>query len=124
MGLFAAGWLSAFTTQFAHVKIIREERKDLALAIQWIPAIPLNPDLALAMVPPKIVAEKAIALSRYDALRPRLIPKSLASAVCQNPDYGDSSAGMLTSARFSDDPPFLLTGMAWLAYRHSRPRLL
>jgi hypothetical protein len=120
IGLFLAGWLSSFTTQLARVGVIREERKDLALAVQWIPAIPLNPELALAMVPPKIVAEKAIALSRYDALRPRLIPKSLASAVCQNPAYGDPSAGMLTSARFSYDHRLLLTGMAWLPYRNAR----
>ena len=120
IGLFLAGWLSSFTTQLAHVGIIREERKDLALAIQWIPAIPLNPELALAMVPPKIVADKAIALSRYDALRPRLIPKSLASAVCQNPAYGDPSAGMLGSARFSNDHRLLLTGIAWLPYRNAR----
>src|SRR5260370_19246062 len=98
MGLFAAGWLSAFTTQFAHVKIIREERKDLALAIQWIPAIPLNPDLALANVPPKVVAEKAIALSRYDALRPRLVAQSLASIIHENPPGADPTAGMLGTA--------------------------
>ena len=120
IGLFLAGWLGSFSTELARVGVIREERKDLALAVQWIPAIPLNPELALAKVPPKIVAEKAIALSRYDALRPRLIPKSLASVVCQNPTYGDPSAGMLTSARFSDDHRLLLTGMAWLPYRNAR----
>jgi len=120
IGLFLAGWLSSFTTQLARVGVIREERRDLALAVQWIPAIPLNPELALAMLPPKIVAEKAIVVSRYDAMRPRLIPKSLASAICQNPAYGDPSAGMLTSARFSDDHRLLLTGMAWLPYRNAR----
>ena len=120
IGLFLAGWLSSFTTQLAHVGVIREERKDLALAVQWIPAIPLNPELALAMVPPKIVADKAMALSRYDALRPRLIPQSLASAVWQNPAYADPSAGMLRSARFSNDRRLLLTGIAWLPYRNAR----
>jgi len=143
IGLFLAGWLGSFSTELARVGVIREERKDLALAVQWIPAIPLNPELVLAMdpdaildlaralrgqnleewrkrVPPKIVAEKAIALSRYDALRPRLIPKSLASAVCQNPGFRDPSAGMLRSARISDDHRLLLTGVAWLPYRNAR----
>jgi hypothetical protein len=120
MGLFAAGWLSSFTTQFARVGVVREERKDLALAVQWIRAIPLNPDLALAMVPPKVVAERAIALSDYDALRPRLIPEALASAVRQNPASGDPSVGLLGSARFSDDHRLLLTGLAWLPYRNAR----
>jgi hypothetical protein len=120
IGVFLAGWLSSFTTELARVGVIREERRDLALTVRWIPAIPLNPELALAKVPPKIVAEKALALSRYDALRPRLIPKSLASAVSQNPAYGDVSAGMLTSARFSNDHRLLLTGIAWLPYRNAR----
>jgi hypothetical protein len=120
VGLFSAGWLSSFITQLAHVKVVREERKDLALAVQWIPAIPLNPDLALAKVPPKVVAEKSIALSKYDALRPRFIPQSLASVVRENPSDGDPSVGTLASARFSGDHRLLLTGMAWLPYRDAR----
>jgi hypothetical protein len=120
MGLFAAGWLSAFSTQLTRVKIIREGRKDLALAVQWIPAIPLNPDLALAEVPPKVVAEKAIALSKYDALRPRFVPQPLASIVHENAAGGDPSVGMLRMARFSDDHRLLLTGVAWLPNRNAR----
>jgi hypothetical protein len=120
IGLFTAGWLSSLTAQLAQVEIVREGRKDLAMAVQWIPAIPLNPDLALAMVPPSVVAEEAIALSKYDALRPRLIPPSLASSVHQNPAPGDSSVGTLEWARFSGDHRLLLRGMAWLSYRHTR----
>jgi len=120
MGLFTAGWLSSFATQLAHVKIIREERKDLALAVQWIPAIPLNPDLALAEVPPRVVAEEAIALSRYDALRPRLVAQSLASIVYENPPGEDPSVGMLGKAGFSGDHRLFLTGIAWLPYRKGR----
>jgi hypothetical protein len=120
MGLFAAGWLSSFTTQLPHVKMTREERKDLALAVQWIPAIPLNPDLALAEVPPGVVAEKAIALSKYDVLRPRLVAQSLASIVQENPPAGNPSVGMLRTAYFSGDRRLLLTGVAWLPDRRGR----
>jgi hypothetical protein len=119
-GLFIAGWLSSFTIQLAHVRVVREERRDLALAVQWIPAIPDNPDLVLAKVPPKVVSEKSIALSKYDAVRPRFIPQSLASAVRENPSDGDPSIGELESARFSWDHRLLLTGMAWLPYRNGR----
>jgi hypothetical protein len=119
-GLFIAGWLSSFTTQLARVKVVREERKDLALAVQWIPAIPDNPDLALAKVPPKVVAEKSIALSKYDALKPRFIPQSLATAVGQNSPEVDPSIGALESARFSNDHRLLLAGKAWLPYRNTR----
>ena len=120
MGLLTAGWLSSFTTELAHVKIIHEQRKDLALAVQWIPAIPLNPDLVLAEVPPKVVAEEAIALSRYDALRPRLVTPSLASIVHENSPREEQSVGMLGTARFSTDHRLLLTGIAWLPYRNGR----
>jgi hypothetical protein len=120
IGLFTAGWLSSFTTQSAHVGVVREERKDLAMAVQWIPAIPDNPDLTPAKTPPKVIAEKSIALSKYDALRPRFIPPSLATAVLQNPPDGDPSMGALESARFSDDHRLLLAGMAWLPYRNAR----
>jgi hypothetical protein len=120
IGIFSAGWLSSFNTELSRVKVVREERKDLALAVQWIPAIPVNPDLALAKVPPSVVAEEAIALSKYDALRPRLIPQPLASAVRQKPASGDSSVGTLESARFSADHRLLLTGTAWLPYRNTR----
>jgi hypothetical protein len=120
IGLFTAGWLSSLTTQLAHLEVVRQEPRDLALAVQWIPAIPDNPDLALAKVPPKVVSEKSIALSKYDALRPRFIPQSLASAVRENPSDGDPSVGTLGSARFSGDHRLLLTGMAWLRYRDAR----
>ena len=120
IGVVSGGWLSSFNAELSRVKVIREERKDLALAVQWIPAIPDNPDLALAKVPPNVVAKEATALSEYDALRPRLITQPLAAIVRQNPAPEDSSAGALESARFSDDHHLLLTGMAWLPYRNAR----
>jgi hypothetical protein len=120
IGIFTAGWLSSFSTQLAHVKVVREERKDLALAVQWIPAIPDNPDLAFAKVRPEMVAEKAVALSKYNALRPCLIPQSLASIVRENSPDGDPSVGILRTARFSNDHRLLLTGVAWLPYRNAR----
>lgn len=120
IGIFAGAWLSGFSNHLARAKIVREERKALALAVRWIPVIPDNPDLALSKVPPKVIAEKATALSNYDALRPRFISQSLASIARQIPPDGDSSAGRLTTARFSDEHRLLLTGIAWLPYRNAQ----
>jgi hypothetical protein len=120
IGIFAGAWLSGFSNHLARAKIVREERKALALAVRWIPVIPDNPDLALSKVPPKVIAEKATALSKYDALRPRFISQSLASIARQIPPDGDSSAGRLTTARFSDEHRLLLTGIAWLPYRNAQ----
>jgi len=120
VGLFTAGWLSSFSTELSRVGVLREERKDLAMAVKWIPAIPLNPELSLAKVPPGVITEEAIALSKYDALRPRFVSQSLASAVCHIPVDGDTLAGALESARFSGEHRLFLTGLAWLPYRNTR----
>jgi hypothetical protein len=120
IGLFAAGWLTSFTTELFRVRVLREERRDLALAVQWIPAISDNPDLALAKVPPKLVAEEALALSKYNALRPCFVSRSLASIVRENPHDGEHPGGMLQSARFGDDHRLLITGIASLPYRNAR----
>jgi len=120
LGLFAAGWLDSFTRQLADLRVFCEEHKDLALAVEWIPAIPNNPTLWLAGYSPENVVKRAIPLSKYGVLRPRLIPESLACAVRDNPPVRDRSAGILGSARFSNDHLLLLTGFAWLPYRNAR----
>jgi len=120
IGIFAGVWLSGFSNHLIRAQLVREERKALALAVQWIPAIPDNPDLALSKVPPKVIAEKASTLSKHDALRPRFVSPSLVSMVRQIPPHADSPAGRLTTARFGDDHRLLLTGMAWLPYRNAR----
>ncbi|HJW37695.1 MAG TPA: hypothetical protein VJ420_03645 [Candidatus Udaeobacter sp.] len=120
VGLFTAGWLSSLSTELARVSVIREDRKDLALAVQWIPAIPDNPDLGLALVPPSAVAQEAVALTKYDALRPRLIPQSLAAVVFEGPAEENPSISTLESAWFNGDHRLFLTGKAWLPYRNAR----
>ena len=120
IGLFAGIWLSGFSSHLIRARLVRQERQALALAVRWIPAIPDNPDLALSKVPPKVVVEKASALSKYDALRPRFVSQPLVSMVRQVPSDADSPAGSLTTARFGDDHRLLLTGMAWLPYRNAR----
>lgn len=120
-GILAASWLALFNRELIRVELMHQERKDLALAIEWIPAIPSNADLAHVKVPVKVVADKSIALSKHDALRPRFIPTSLAAAVSQNPTQGDAAIGTFESAEFEANHHLLLTGTAWLAYRNSRP---
>src|SRR5262249_205575 len=120
-GVFAAGWLASLNRELSRIDLIHPEPKDLALAIEWIPAIPSNPDLALAGVPSRVAVEMSMALSKYNALRPRFVPQSLASAVRENPSQGDPSVGILDSARFRVDHHLYLKGLAWLPYRHTRP---
>ena len=120
IGLFAGVWLSGFSNHLIRARLVREERRALALTVRWIPAIPDNPELALSKGPPKVVAEKASALSKYDALRPRFVSQSLVSMVRQVPSGAESPAGSLATARFGNDHRLLLTGIAWLPYRNAR----
>jgi len=120
IGLFAGVWLSGFSNHLIRARLVREERRAFALTVRWIPAIPDNPELALSKGQPKVVAEKASALSKYDALRPRFVSQSLVSMVRQVPSGAESPAGSLATARFGSDHRVLLTGVAWLPYRNAR----
>ncbi len=46
-GILTITWPNAFNRELIVLKEIREERKRLALAVQWIAAIPDNPELKL-----------------------------------------------------------------------------
>ena len=118
---FAVGWLVLVHKELARIELIHQERKDLALAVQWIPAIPSNSDLALAWVPPKVIVEKSVALAKHDALRPQFIPASLVSAVQNAPAQGEPGIGTLESAEFAANHHLLVAGTAWLEERHARP---
>lgn len=120
VGLFAGVWLSGFSDHVARVRIVREQRRTLALAVRWIPVIADNPDLVHSRIPAKVIVEIATALSKYDVLRPPFVSEALASTTGQTPPDGDSSAGRLTSARFNDEHRLLLTGTAWIPYRKAR----
>jgi hypothetical protein len=120
-GILAITWLNAFNGELIVLKETREERKRLALAVQWIAAIPDNPELRLGRVPPATIVDKARSLSRYDLLRPRFVDKRLVNQVEREPPSADSLAGALQTAFFNDFGKLLITGTAQVPNRRKKP---
>jgi hypothetical protein len=120
-GILAIAWSSAFNRQLSILKDIREERKRLALAVQWIPAIPDNPELKLGEVPPATIVDKARALSQGDLLRPRFAGERLIEQVRQEPLGAGSQTGDLQTAVFDNCGKLLITGTVRLPNQRRRP---
>ncbi len=121
VGILAMAWVSAFSRELPILKTIREERKRLALAVQWIPAIPDNPELKLGIAPPARIVDRAKSLSQYDLLRPRFVGERLVNQVEREPPSADSSAGALQTAFFNDYGKLLMTGTAQVPNQRKKP---
>lgn len=120
-GILAITWSNSFNRQLIAVKDIREERKRLALAVQWIPAIPDNPELKLGNVPPATIVDKARFLSQHDLLRPRFVGERLVEQLRKEPLSVGSSAGTLQTAVFDNCGKLLVTGTVLLPNQKRRP---
>lgn len=120
-GILAITWLNAFNRQLIVLKETREERKRLALAIQWIPAIPDNPELKLGKVPPATIVDKARSLSQRDLLRPQFVSEPLINQVRREPPSADSSSGVLQTAFFNDCGKLFVTGTARVPNQRGKP---
>jgi hypothetical protein len=120
-GILAFAWLSAFNRELIVLKQTQEERRRLALAVQWIPAIPDNPELKLGGVPPAVIVDEARSLSQYDLLRPRFVSTPLISQVRQEPPSTGLSTGALQTALFNECGKLLVTGTARVLSQRGRP---
>jgi hypothetical protein len=120
-GILAIAWSNSFNRQLIVLKDIREERKRLALAVQWIPAIPDNPELKLGKFPPDIIVDEARSLSQHDLLRPRFVGERLVEQVRKEPVSAGSSAGTLKTAVFDNCGKLLITGTVRLPNQGRRP---
>jgi len=120
-GILAVTWLNAFNRELIVLKETREERKRFALAVQWIPAIPDNPELKLGKTPPATIVEKARSLSQHNLLRPQFVGESLVDQVRREPHVTDSSIGALQTAHFDGCGKLLMTGKARVPYENRKP---
>ena len=120
-GILVIAWFNAFNRELIVLKEIREERKRLALAVQWIPAIPDNPELKLGGVPPATIVDIARSLSQRDLLRPRFVGELLTNQVQREPPSADSSTGALQTAYFNHCGKLLVTGTARVPTQRGKP---
>jgi hypothetical protein len=120
-GILVIAWFNAFNRELIVLKQTREERKRFALAVQWIPAIPDNPELKLGNVPPATVVDKATSLSQRKLLRPRFVGEPLINQVQREPRSADSSNGVLEGAFFDDCGKLFVTGTARVPNQRGKP---
>lgn len=120
-GIFAITWLNTFNREVIVLKETREERKSLALAVQWIAAIPDNPELKLGRVPPATIVDIAKSLSQFDLLRPRFVVQRLVNQVRHEPLSADSSTGALQTAFFNNCGRLLIAGTARVPTQRGKP---
>ena len=120
-GILVIAWFNAFNRELIVLKQIREERKRFALAVQWIPAIPDNPELKLGRVPPATIVDKARSLSQRKLLRPRFVGAPLINQVRREPRSADSSNGVLHTAFFDDCGKLFVTGTARVPNQRGKP---
>jgi hypothetical protein len=120
-GILAVTWLNAFNRELIVLKETREERKRFALAVQWIPAIPNNPELKLGKTEPATIVEKARSLSQRNILRPQFVGEPLVDQVRREPHATDSSIGALQTAHFDGCGKLLMTGTARVPHLKRKP---
>lgn len=92
-------WAVTFKTERRLLRSDREARKHTQLLVQWIDAIPQNPEIAYSSpYSPGETIDTIRTVAAHDALRPRLVSHPLASAVNELPNAMNGSAGTLEQA--------------------------
>ena len=97
--LVLALWAVTFKTERRLLRSDHEARKHTQLMVQWIDAIPQNPEIAFSSpYSPRETVDTIRTIAAHDALRPRLVSHALASAVNEPPNAINASAGTLEQA--------------------------
>jgi len=104
-------WTSTFTAKRRFLKKVSEEHQHLLLVLRWAEALPQNPELAWLSPYPEM-PQTIHTLAEYDALRPRLVSKTLAQAVNTAPTAPDNAAGVLEQAIPDGNGRLLVKGSA------------
>jgi hypothetical protein len=92
-------WAVTFKTERRLLRSDHEARKHTELMVQWIDAIPQNPEIAFSSpYSPSETIDTIRTVAVHDALRPRLVTHALASAVNELSKAINASAGALEQA--------------------------
>src|SRR5438270_834143 len=104
-------WASTLTAKRRFIKKVSEDHQHLLLVLRWAQAIPQNPELAW-LSPYSEMPQTIHTLAEHDALRPRLVSKTLAQAVNAAPIAPDNAAGVLEQAIPDGNGRLLVKGSA------------
>jgi hypothetical protein len=113
-------WIACYQTNSRLSRINRYHRVTLTRALEWIDAIPDNPDLALIFPYVDVLKDRAHILTQHRILRLPLIKEPLSSQVQQSPPATDGSNGQIETCGFDDSHSLFITGWAWLPAKNQR----
>ena len=106
-------WIITFKTEQRCLERDHQVRQHMVLIVQWSDAIPENPEMAFCSpYSPRETVDTIRTIATKDALRPRLISHSLASAVNNRPEATNASAGTLEQATLDGNGHVLCKGWA------------
>jgi len=97
-----------------------QTRTHLLHTLEWIEAIPDNPEHVLIFPFPDAFRERALFLDQHHVFRRPFVHGSLVSLVRQAPPWGDGKYGRIEAAEISEDGRLHLQGWAWLPQRRNR----
>jgi hypothetical protein len=111
--LVLALWAVTFKTERRLLRSDHEARKHTQLMVQWIDAIPQNPEIAFSSpYSPLETVDTIRTVAAYDGLRPRLVTHALASAVNEPPNAINALSGALEQATFDGSGHLFCKGWA------------
>jgi len=113
-------WAHSFQ-KFSFVRThYRNERVHLLHALEWVEAIPDNPELVLILPFRDVLVNRAPFLEREGVLRLPFVHDPLASAVRRPPPPGDGAHGAIESAEYQPDGRLRVRSWAWLPEQYRR----
>jgi hypothetical protein len=111
--LILALWAVTFKTERRLLRSDYEARKHTQLIVQWIDAIPQNPEIAFSSpYSPDETIDTIRTVAAHDALRPQLVTHALASTVNELPKAINASAGALEQATLDGSGHLFCKGWA------------
>jgi hypothetical protein len=113
-------WIACYQTNSRLSRINSYHRVTLIRALEWIDAIPDNPDLALIFPYVDVLKDRAHILTQHRILRLPFIKEPLSSQVQQSPPATDGSNGQIETCGFDDSHSLFINGWAWLPAKNQR----
>lgn len=114
VGLAAIAWIWCYRDGLKHLQALHDRNIRLKRALEWIDAIPDNPDLALIFPNVDLLNVRAHTLAEHRVLRVDFASESIAAAIKQTPRALDLSNGHIDACVVGPNRELFITGWAWL----------
>ena len=114
VGFLALFWSATLEPNRRALSAYRQTRIHLLHTLEWIEAVPDNPEHALIFPFPAALRERARFLDQHHVFRRSFIHGSIVSLVRQSPPPGNGMHGEIEAAELTETHRVRLRGWAWL----------